>query len=375
MGVIAPEEILTLRQQRRAELQELKARGEKVIGYLCNYVPVEIIFAAGAVPVRLAQADYHSAVAGKELIRVDACPFCQSTLGKLNSDPIYQLLDGIVFVNTCDLMRRLPELAATRVKVPIFQIYLPRTAEPLPARITEFTRQLQRLADFLKNITGIEVDRANLIRAITIYNQLRAKLRTLEQFRPHPGFGLKTAEFFDLIALATLLPPAATGNLIDRIINQAPPPNRDKHTPRVLLAGSIIAESDRDIINLIEEQAVIVADVVCTGARFIAEDIHPGADPLNALACYYFNRNPCACRRPNDRLFQHIQQLIIERGVQGIVYQTLLYCDPWRFEARQLRVQTQLPMLEIDHDYSRQNYEQLRTRIEAFIELLRAKNK
>jgi benzoyl-CoA reductase/2-hydroxyglutaryl-CoA dehydratase subunit BcrC/BadD/HgdB len=143
----------------------------------------------------------------------------------------------------------------------------------------------------------------------------------------------------------------------------------------VLLAGSIIAESDRDIINLIEEQAVIVADVVCTGARFIAEDIHPGADPLNVLACYYFNRIPCACRRPNDRLFQHIQQLIIERGVQGIVYQTLLYCDPWRFEARQLRVQTQLPMLEIDHDYSRQNYEQLRTRIEAFIELLRAKNK
>ncbi len=370
MGINEPESLTVLRQHRLNELQELKSQGTRLIGYFCLYVPVEIVRAAGAVPVRLARADYPSSAAGEQLLRVDACPFCKSSLGLFNSDPLYQQLDGVIFVNTCDMMRRLPELVATRVRIPVFQLYLPRTSEPVPSRIAEFTRQLNRLTEFLSHLTGTTPDRERLLAAISTENQLRSKLRALEMLRAVPGSGLKTSRFFDLIALATLLAPEQTLTLISEIINPPTPPAVDECQPRLLLAGSIVAESDRDLLNLIEERAAIVADVICTGARLVEGGVATTAEPLTALARYYFGRIPCACRRPNDRLYQHIQQLIEQRRVQGIVYQTLLYCDPWRFEARDLRRWTGLPMLEIDHDYSRQNYEQLRTRIEAFVEML-----
>lgn len=372
MGIITPHRLKTIKDQRLAQLKELKSHNEKLIGYLCIYVPVEIIHAAGAVPIRLARADYQSSLRGEVLLRVDACPFCKTVLGQFDSDPLYQLLDGIIFVNTCDMMRRLPELVATKINIPVFQLYMPRTSQPVPARITEYARQLHRLSQFLTGLTGIKPQEEKLINAIGVYNQLRAKLRTLELLRAQPNSPMKTAEFFDLIALSTILDPAETIRLIYEISQEASeltPPSRIR--PRLLLAGSIVAESDRDRLNLIEHQAAIVADVVCTGARFVEGEIEPDQDPIFSLARYYFNRIPCAYRRPNDRLYQHIRNLIDQRQIQGIVYQPLLYCDPWRFEAQNLRAYTKLPILELDHDYSRQNYEQVRTRIEAFVELLR----
>ncbi len=361
-----------LAARRLNELQELKARGRKLAGYFCLYVPVELLRAAGAVPIRLARADYPSSQIGERHLRADACPFCKSSLEKLLSDPLYRLMDMLIFVNTCDMMRRLPELVATRVSIPVFQLYLPRTAEPFPARIAEFEHQLRRLADFVTRLTGTAIDDQHLQNEIEIGNRLRSALRSIEALRVSPVPLLTTGELFDLISLATLLEPADLLPLIAQIKNRATNQvfNRQPTPPRLLLAGSIIAEEEREVISLLEERAAIVADVICTGARFIEGDITTGSDPFRALAEYYFNRIPCPCRRPNTALYQHIRQLIAERQVQGIVFQTLLYCDPWRFEARDLRQATGLPMLEIDHDYSRQHFEQLRTRIEAFVEIL-----
>jgi len=369
MGLINRQELTA---KRLTELEKLKSRGRKLAGYFCLYVPVELLRAAGATPIRLARADYPSSQAGERYLRADACPFCKSSLEKVVSDPLYQLMDMLIFVNTCDMMRRLPELIATRVSIPVFQLYLPRTAEPFPARIAEFEHQLRRLAEFVTRLTGTAIDDQYLRTEIEIGNQLRSALRSIEILRALPAPRLTTAELFDLISLATLLEPADIIPLIAQIKNQVGNRvfNRQPTPPRLLLAGSIIAEGEREVISLLEERATIVADVICTGARFIEGDIATDSDPFRSLARYYFNRIPCPCRRPNTALYQQIRQLITERQIQGIVYQTLLYCDPWRFEARDLRQATGLPMLEIDHDYSRQNFEQLRTRIEAFVEML-----
>ena len=36
-----------------AEIKETKAGGKRVFGWLCSYVPEELIYAAGALPVRI----------------------------------------------------------------------------------------------------------------------------------------------------------------------------------------------------------------------------------------------------------------------------------------------------------------------------------
>ncbi len=367
------EEVIVLWRKRIAELKRLKGQGKKVVGYFCQYVPVELIFAAGAIPVRLAGGDYPTSVRGERFLRADACPFCKSCLGKFETDPLYQLTDALVFVNTCDMMRRLPEVVSANIKIPIFQLYLPRTAEPFGNRVAEFQRQVNLLKEWLTALTCESVDKDRLQAAIRENNALRQGLTRLDEQRALMPPRIKGSEVFDLAHLSWLLEPrqalSAIAQVNAQIMVSAEPA---AFRPRLLLAGSILTDQERDFLELIEAQADIVADVICTGVRFFAGSIKLNHDPLQNITDFYFNRIPCACRRPNDLLYSQLRQLITGRAVQGIIYKTLLYCDSWRFEAKFLRQTLKLPLLEIDGDYSATNREQLRTRIEAFIEMLGA---
>ncbi|MEO0085356.1 MAG: 2-hydroxyacyl-CoA dehydratase family protein, partial [candidate division WOR-3 bacterium] len=64
------------------------------------------------------------------------------------------------------------------------------------------------------------------------------------------------------------------------------------------------------------------------------------------------------------------RKLVASRRVAGLVFKTLLYCDAWSFEARRLHEELGIPVLAVDSDYSGQNREQVRTRVEAFLETL-----
>jgi benzoyl-CoA reductase/2-hydroxyglutaryl-CoA dehydratase subunit BcrC/BadD/HgdB len=146
-------------------------------------------------------------------------------------------------------------------------------------------------------------------------------------------------------------------------------PRPETHRPRLMLGGSMLTEDDRWLLDLVEEKADIVTDILCTGTRWFAEDVQTEGAPLDRLARFYFSR-PCMHRRPNSSMYEYAQKLAGEFRVQGLVYKTLLYCDPWNFEARRLQEALGIPMLHLDTDYSTENREQVRTRVEAFLETL-----
>jgi len=87
-------------KNRAAELEELKARGQKIIGYYPGgYIPKEIMLACDAVPVGLIRGGEHEPVliAGAYLPRwVDT--FCRSQIGFkiLGGEPTYDLADLLV---------------------------------------------------------------------------------------------------------------------------------------------------------------------------------------------------------------------------------------------------------------------------------------
>ncbi len=374
------------------ELRVLKEKGRRLVGYFCVYVPVEIIYASGALPVRLARADEDSARCGEGWLRADACPFCKASVGRFTSDPLYQMLDGLVMVNTCDMMRRLAEVLAERIAIPLFQLYLPRTAEQRANRIVEWTEQLRCLYRWAQGLTGVKVDDGGateqlpLLNAIADYNRVRGLLQQLDRLRAMVPARLKASEIFDLVAQCTRYPPEMVGAWLKQEYARrtgglrsaegaeatAPEPAGlvSDSRPRLMLAGSILVEEDRLLLELIEEQADVVADAVCTGMRWFTEMVADG-EPLTEIARFYFNRTPCAFRRPNTVLYDYLRRLIQERQVKGVVYKTLFYCDPWRFEIKRMRQELGLPVLEIDGDYCQENRAQLRTRVEAFLEMLR----
>uniref|UniRef100_A0A7C4GIQ9 2-hydroxyacyl-CoA dehydratase n=1 Tax=candidate division WOR-3 bacterium TaxID=2052148 RepID=A0A7C4GIQ9_UNCW3 len=370
MALISGADREQLRKERLQELTRLKAEGTRVVGYFCLYAPVELIAAAGAVPVRLVRSSADAETAGERFLRADACSFCKSCLGGFEREPLFRLADGVVGVTTCDMMRRLPEAFEAHRTVPAFQLNLPRTSESAPHRLAEFRRQMAMLGDWLASLTGRHADEDGLQQALQRQNRLRQIVRRVDELRATLPAAVSGSDVLDVVALAGLLDPAAAVAVIERGLVRAGQSQSTAERPRVMLGGSIITEDDRWLVEMVEEKADIVADIVCTGARWAAEDAPVGEPGLDLLAGFYFSRLPCMCRRPNDRLYEHARQLVVARRVAGVVYKTLLYCDPWSFEARRLHDELGVPVLAIDSDYSGQNREQVRTRVEAFLETL-----
>ncbi|HEX3048605.1 MAG TPA: 2-hydroxyacyl-CoA dehydratase family protein, partial [Bacillota bacterium] len=60
----------------------------------------------------------------------------------------------------------------------------------------------------------------------------------------------------------------------------------------------------------------------------------------------------------------------------GVIYHTLRYCDPFSFKAGETKEvinQAGIPLLEIHTEYAGSDYEAIRTRVEAFVEMIKNK--
>ena len=359
-----------IRQERIEEIAAARREGVKVVGYFCIYAPVELVRAAGAIPVRLMRGGHAAEEAGERYLRSDACSFCNACLGNFELDPVYKQVDAVVSVNTCDMMRRLPESIEKHFGIPVYQLYMPRTSEPLPHRVAEFRRQLDLLAEELRALTGKAISEQQLESEIAAFNHLRDMLRQASDTRRMARPLLTGSTMLDLAATSWLLGPVKAVSLVEEVLRMvAARPRTEGRRPRLMLGGSMLTEDDRWLLEMVEEKADIVTDILCTGTRWFAEDVPADGAPMDRIASFYYSR-PCMHRRPNSAMYEYAQKLAREFRVVGLVYKTLLYCDPWSFEVMRLQEALGLPMLHLDTDYSTENREQMRTRVEAFLETL-----
>ena len=79
----------------------------RTMGFLCSYTPIEILWAGGVQPVRIGG---HSGIIGKAdgFMHPNMCQYVRACLDQA-LDGAYGSLEGAVFVNACDAMRRLSD--------------------------------------------------------------------------------------------------------------------------------------------------------------------------------------------------------------------------------------------------------------------------
>ncbi|SMP65157.1 2-hydroxyglutaryl-CoA dehydratase, D-component [Desulfonatronum zhilinae] len=127
-------------------------------------------------------------------------------------------------------------------------------------------------------------------------------------------------------------------------------------------------------MKLIEDSgAVVVCLENCTGFKNFDLLVDETGDPVEALARSYL-RPPCSCMTPNQGRFNLISRLSRDFKVQGIVDQTWQCCHTYNVEAHGIKTLAEqtlnIPFLHIETDYSESDTEQLRTHIEAFLEVV-----
>lgn len=93
---------------------------------------------------------------------------------------------------------------------------------------------------------------------------------------------------------------------------------------------------------------------------------------LDAIVDRYLTID-CAIFTPNPSRLDHIRTMAAAAEADGVMHYGLQFCHPYQIEAgpvEQALEEGCLPTLRVDTDYSPEDAEQIRTRVEAFLERL-----
>jgi len=209
--------------------------------------------------------------------------------------------------------------------------------------------------------------------AIRAMNANRARLHGINRLRLEDTPRLTGAEALAVHIAWQTLPQDVFADLADQLLEELPQRDMEKPRVRLVMAG---AEMDEPAyMRAIESQgAVVVADLLCFGARSVLEEIDAdAADPLEAVARAYFFQPSCA-RMIGDfpARWELLKSTVREARAQGVVFQRLMFCDPWGAEIHNIMHRAQqekaFPVLSLSREYGIVATGQIRTRVQAFME-------
>ncbi|MGE4277357.1 MAG: 2-hydroxyacyl-CoA dehydratase, partial [Lawsonibacter sp.] len=143
---------------------------------------------------------------------------------------------------------------------------------------------------------------------------------------------------------------------------------------RVVLAG-ITCEPDEVLDILIENKVAVVADDLAQESRQYRTDTpEKGGGGLKRLALQWNNRYGCSLihelGKPRGEMLVKMCQ---ETGAQGVVSCMMKFCDPEEYDQPYYEADLRragYPYLAIEIDQQNTSYEQIRTRIQTFCEML-----
>jgi benzoyl-CoA reductase/2-hydroxyglutaryl-CoA dehydratase subunit BcrC/BadD/HgdB len=146
-----------------------------------------------------------------------------------------------------------------------------------------------------------------------------------------------------------------------------------KRGPAVILSG--VLPNPPEILSLLDELGVRIGDDDLLGcSRRLLAPPSTSADPFEALADGYFAMPPCTTKNfPIDERLRHLVQKIERSGAKGVVFYTVKFCEPELFDIPQLVEALKrrgLATLVMDTELNQGVSGQMRTRVEAFIEMI-----
>jgi benzoyl-CoA reductase/2-hydroxyglutaryl-CoA dehydratase subunit BcrC/BadD/HgdB len=367
---------------RVRELREHAKNGGKVVATYCVFVPEELIWAAEGIPVGLCAGAQFSVPMAEEVLPRNTCALIKSTFGfKLGRVcPYVQTSHLIVGETTCDGKKKMFEILGQYQ--PVYVIDVPNKKTQRGCDL--WRGEVAAFKDVIEKLTQNEITTEKLGKAIKLVNDRRRALQRLYNLRkvsPVPISGkdallVTQISFYDDAARDTQQINALCEELDQRVAKGegVAPAN----APRILISGSPMAIPNWKLHHLVESAgAVVVCEESCVGTRafsdLVAETGKTVEKQLDNIAERYMNIH-CACFTPNEERLDDIVRLAKEYKADGVIHYDLQFCHTYANEAVKVEkrlAEAGIPLLRIESDYSDEDMGQLRTRIDAFLEMIR----
>ncbi|OPY05974.1 MAG: R-phenyllactate dehydratase beta subunit [Syntrophorhabdus sp. PtaB.Bin184] len=377
-GLAAAEKLYT---QYGSRARELKASGKKVIGYLTALGPVEIMTAAGVVPIRLKGNVSEAISKGDAYMESIICPFVRNVFDAAVRGK-YDFLDGMVLPHQCDSIDRTNETWSYTLKLPYWHfLNVPHVTDD--PSITFMKEILRIFIATLEKLTGAKITDEAIANAVKAHNENRKLMRELYDLRKSNPPLISGVEMMKVLVAAMSLPVDESSALIKAVTKEVKErkPAGNAKGKRIMIIGDQI--DDVAVIDAIESTgACLVMDDLSLGAKMYWQDVDATADPLQGIAERYLRKLKIPTTFVGsadtyegilEERFGHMKKYVNEFKVDGVILFIYKYCDPYGFEVPAVKSYVEAagaPVLYLEDEYSTSSLARVKTRIEAFLEMI-----
>jgi len=386
MGVISmdmPKNFENFTEARRngfIKVKNAKDEGKKVVGTFCTFTPWEVIYAAGAIPITVCGMSDETTEDAEKHLPKNLCPLIKSSYGFAITDkcPYIYFSDMLVGETTCDGKKKMYELLGKIKNMHVMQ--LPQNSTD-KASLELWKTEIIKLKERLEKDFQVEITDEMLKEAIKIRNEERELLKefySLSKLKPPAMWGYDLHKVIDgtNFSMDKELQAVQLKDMINDIKAkyERGETSVNKDAKRILITGCPSGGVLDKVIKTIEESgAVVVCLENCTGIKEKYKLVREDINPIDALAEKYISV-PCSVMSPNNGRLEFLSELIDEYKVDGVVDITLQACHTYAVESFTVKEfvnkEKGLPYLNLETNYSPSDLGQIKTRIEAFIEMM-----
>ncbi len=372
--------------KRIEELTAHKAKGGKIIGTFCLQIPEEIIYALGAIPIRLTAGFIDAVPLAEEIMPKNICHLAKASIGFpfLKINPFFEMSDVISIPTTCDTKKKMIDVLSNIKDV--WPLELPNDRESLDA-MARFQSQMDIFKQKAERLTGKKLEKKALKKSIELLYNRTKLVRRLMALRKNKKIVLSGRDFFIVIQTAFFDDIHRWMEKVEVLIKEleanivAGKTVMPDDSPRVMLTGSPTVWPNFKIPNLIEEQGALIAiDDSCAGTQYFYNPPEVTDWSMKAMLAGISNKyllpTVCPVFVHNDDRIDRMVKLVKEYNVGGVVYHVLRLCQVMDFDydkANHVLRQNKIPVLKVETEYGEEDVGQLRTRVEAFVEMINSR--
>lgn len=367
---------------RPAELIELQKAGGKVFGTFCVFVPDEIVVACGGAVTGLCGGSQFWVPDGEKVLPSAMCPLIKASLGAHfgKTCPYFSVADVYVGETTCDGKKKAYEILGADKQTYVMD--MPQMKRPQD--IEKWTGEIAAFAAEVERITGRTLTAEALADAIKLINEKRRALaRVYEARKATNCIPISGKDALLMTQIAFFDDPARCAEMANKLADELEQRVADgvsvfpAGTKRILVTGTPLAIPNWKLHHIIETSgAAVVCEEMCTGTRYfenlVDESVTTLEGQFQALSERYMKNN-CACFTPNPGRVADIVRLAKEYQVDGVIDANLKFCTLYDVEKSSVAEALEaegIPVLGLETDYTDNDAGQLRTRIQAFVEML-----
>lgn len=349
--------------------------GQRIIGIFLPDVPEELIDASGMLPFAILDGKKSRSPTG--IIPSFACSlitntFDQAYLGQL------EFLDGMVIPYLCDSSRALFQIWERNFPKEFSDlVQLPKKLSSQGTK-SYLIEELRRFKGTLEKTFEVNISNEKLLKSIGIYNENRRYLRTIQALRFQNPHFMSNYDFFSLVKSSMLMPKNEHNKILKDILAHAESSSFNLNAPlpvKVFLSGKLV--EPLKIFQWMDEMGIFVGyDDLAVGSGYFSYEVKEESEALHALADSYFLRTPNATVEGNEARLGFILEQVRKNCLKAVIFIHLKFCEPLIFDYPDLKKgldQKGIPNLFIETELHSFNAGQIRTRLQAFSEMLGSK--